>query len=183
MTLIKSQLVLNAALRNKDVSNYQLLRKQKDPIGWLQENLKVGFINGSEVMEISLTGDDPREVAGVVNAVKKSYVDEIVDVDTKRRADRHQQLKKLKATYGKVLKEKRETLRKLAESVGTRAEDRTGEKKTLPILYQHLRTSASRSGWNRQKRKLFWRGGRSPRRPRQSRSARRLPSSKIGSPS
>ncbi len=50
-------------------------------------------------MEISLSGDDPQELAGIVNAVKKAYMDEVVNVDTKRRTDRHGKLKKIKEQY------------------------------------------------------------------------------------
>ena len=50
-------------------------------------------------MEISLTGDDSDEVAGLVNAVKRAYMEEIVNVDIKRRADRYATLKKLKKSY------------------------------------------------------------------------------------
>ncbi len=38
-------------------------------------------------MEISLSGDNPKELAGIVNAVKKAYIDEVVDYDTKVRAE------------------------------------------------------------------------------------------------
>ena len=90
--------MLNAALQDKEVSKYRMVREQIDPIAWLQENLKVEFIAGSEVMEISLSGDDPHELAGIVNAVKKAYMEEVVNVDTKQRTDRHDQLKKIKET-------------------------------------------------------------------------------------
>ncbi len=78
-TLVKSQLALNAALQDKEVSKYRMIREQVDPIAWLQENLKVEFIAASEVMEISLSGDNPHELAGIVNAVKKAYIDEVVN--------------------------------------------------------------------------------------------------------
>ncbi len=133
LTLVTSQLALNAALRNKEVSQYRIIREQVDPIAWLQANVKVAFIGGSEVMEISMTGDDPQEIAGIVNAVKKAYVDEVVDVDTKRRADRHEQLKKLKVTYGEILKERRETLRKLAEAVGSTDNDTIALKQQISM--------------------------------------------------
>src|SRR5271157_737254 len=119
MTLVKSQLVLNAALSDKAVAKYVMIRDKIDPIAWLQENLKADFVNGSEVMEISLSGDDPAEIAGVVNAVKKAYMDEVVNVDTKRRADRHAKLKQIKEDYGEILKERRDRLRKSAEAVGS----------------------------------------------------------------
>ena len=119
MTLVKSQMVLKTALQDKEVSEYPMIREQIDPIAWLQENLIVEFIAASEVMEISLSGDDPQELAGIVNAIKKAYMDEVVNVDIKRRADRHRQLRKTKDRYTEMLKERRETLRKLAETVGS----------------------------------------------------------------
>jgi polysaccharide biosynthesis transport protein len=119
VTLVTSQLALNAALDDKDVGRYRTLREQVDPVAWLQANLKVEFIAASEVMEISLSGDDPREVAGIVNAVRTAYMEVVVNVATKQRADRYDQLKSLKTTYGDLLKEKREMLRKLAEAVGS----------------------------------------------------------------
>ena len=70
--------------------------------------LKVEFVAGSEVMEISLSGDDPEEIAGIVNAVKKAYMDEVVNVDTNRRKARHDQLKAIKENYTEILKERRE---------------------------------------------------------------------------
>ncbi len=119
LTLVKSQLVLNAALVDKSVSKYAMIRDKIDPIDWLKENLKVEFVGASEVMEISLSGDDPVEIAGIVNAVKKAYMDEVVNVDTKRRADRFAKLKQIKESYGETLKERRDRLRKNAEAVGS----------------------------------------------------------------
>ena len=89
------------------------------PIEWLQDKLRVEFIAGSEVMEISLIGSDPEEVAGIVNAVKKAYMDEVVNVDLKRRTERFEQLKKIRDKYTQMLKKRRDTLRKLAETVGS----------------------------------------------------------------
>ncbi len=113
--LVRSQLALSAALRDNGVSKYRTIRDQVDPIGWLQENLKVEFIPNSEVMEISLSGENPEELAGIVNAVKNGYIDEVVNVEIKARTLRYDQLKKLKAKYMELLKERRETLRKLSE--------------------------------------------------------------------
>ena len=93
--------MLKNALQDKDVSSYRMIRESDDPIAWLKENLKVEFIGVSEVMEISLSGDNPQELAGIVNAVKKAYMTEVADVDTKRRSDRHAQLNKIKGTTEK----------------------------------------------------------------------------------
>ena len=106
-TLVKSRLVINVALLDGNVSKYRMVREQSDPIAWLQDNLEVEFVGDSEVMEIALSGDDPVELAGLVNAVKKAYMGEVVNVDTRRRSDRHEQLKKIKEKYQEILKERR----------------------------------------------------------------------------
>ena len=130
-TLVKSSLVLAAALRDRKVANFQMVRNQVDPIEWLQEKLKVEFVAGSEVMEISLNGGSPDEVAGIVNAVKKAYMDEVVNFDLKRRTERFDRLKKIKDNYAEMLKKKREIMRNLAESVGS------DDRQTLALRQQY----------------------------------------------
>jgi polysaccharide biosynthesis transport protein len=122
-TLVKSQLVLNAALSNPEVSKYSMIREQSDPVTWLQAKLSVEFIAGSEVMEISLNGRDPVEVAGIVNAVTTAYMDEVANVDAKHRTGRYENLVKIKERYQENLKQRREIMRKLAETVGSNDRD------------------------------------------------------------
>ena len=52
-------------------------------------------------MEISLSGEYPVELAGLVNAVKKAYMEEVVNVDMKKRMDRHSQLKEYRRSKGR----------------------------------------------------------------------------------
>jgi capsular exopolysaccharide synthesis family protein len=130
-TLVKSHLVLAAALRDPKVARYKMIRDQDDPIEWLREKLKVDFVSGSEVMEISLSGGNPEEIAGLVNAVKKAYMDEVVNVDLKRRTERFDHLKKIRETYAELLKKKRDTMRKLAEAVGS------DDRQTLALRQQY----------------------------------------------
>lgn len=129
--LVKSQLVLNAALSDPKVRKYSTIRRQVDQVAWLQEKLKVDFLTGSEIMEITLSGDNPEEVAGIVNAVKKAYMDEVVNKDAKQRTDRHSNLKKIKDRYAENLKQRRETKRKLAETVGS------DDRETLALRQQY----------------------------------------------
>ena len=124
MTLIRDRWVLRGGADPK-VANCRMLLKQVDPLQWLADKLKVEFVDGGEVMEISLAGDDPQELVSIVNAVKKSYMDEVVNVDAKRRRARHDYLKKLRQTYADRLKVKRETMRKKAETIGS--EDRQAQ--------------------------------------------------------
>jgi succinoglycan biosynthesis transport protein ExoP len=139
-SLVKSRLVLSAALRDPKVGRYQMVREQIDPIAWLQEKLKVEFIGGSEVMEISLAGGKPEEVAGLVNAVVRAYIDEVVNWDLKRRTERFDRLRKIKDQYADLLKKKRDTVRKLSEAAGLDDLPPDREKDALYRLYYDLRS-------------------------------------------
>lgn len=152
-TLVKSQMVLNAALQNENVGRSRILRGEIDPITWLQQHLSVEYIAGSEIMEISLSGDDPAEIAGIVNAVKKAYMDEVVNVDLKRRFERHAMLKQYQEKYAKLLDEGRANLRRLAETVGS------DDRQTLALRQQYAMEHLSQVQTERleiqsQKRKL-----------------------------
>src|SRR5262245_33691278 len=48
LTLVKSRVLLNAAVGDKKLGNSQMLSQQLDPISWLQEKLAVEFVSGSE---------------------------------------------------------------------------------------------------------------------------------------
>jgi hypothetical protein len=117
LNLVKSQLVLETALQDQQVSKYRMIANRVNAITWLQANLDAKFLTDSEVMEIALVGEHADEVAGIVNAVKKAYVEQIVDVERKQRLARHDALKKLQEQYANVMKERRETVRRLSESV------------------------------------------------------------------
>jgi uncharacterized protein involved in exopolysaccharide biosynthesis len=140
LTLIKSRLVLDAALQDENVRKNRLVQRKKDPIMWLQDNLNVEFVPGTEVMEISLRGDNPKELAGVVNAVKKAYMDEVVNVDARRRADRHAQLKKIKQNYTAALNERRSIARELSENAERSELLPSLVDHSAPRLFHDLRT-------------------------------------------
>src|SRR5262249_21173991 len=118
-TLVRSDRVLSAALRDPKVGSCATLRRQVDPAEWLGQNLRVAFVGGSEIMEISLNGSAPEDLAIIVNGVVKAYMEKVVDVDAKLRMERRDQLVKYKDRYAELLKRKRETMRKLAESIGS----------------------------------------------------------------
>jgi capsular exopolysaccharide synthesis family protein len=119
LALVRSQLVLSACLSDKKIRDFQTIRTKLDPIGWLQDTLKVEFVGASEVMEISLSGDHPEELADLINAIKKAYMEQVVNVDAKRRSDRHAKLKEIKDRYGEQLKDRRDRLKRSAEAVGS----------------------------------------------------------------
>jgi hypothetical protein len=84
IALVKSPRVLNAALRSPQVANIALLREVPDPISWLEENLKVSFDIGPEVLRIALRSSRRRDdLAVVVDAVASAYL-EVANVGTNK---------------------------------------------------------------------------------------------------
>jgi len=122
LTLLKSRFVINAALQEKGISKLQTIKEHKDPVNWLQDNLQAQFLQGSQILEISLAGEKADELAIVVNAVTRAYLEGVANEDLKQRNERHDMLKKLSLEYAETTKRGRQELRKLAQTAGS--EDR-----------------------------------------------------------
>lgn len=130
LALIRSRLVLNAALSRPEVAKLKAVREQADPVDWLSRSLICEFPGGSEILRIALNGDDPAEVATIVNAVSDAYIREIVDKEKGRRIERNDKLASLYDGLQRRLEGKRKALRSMAESLGTK------DKQTLSLQQQ-----------------------------------------------
>jgi hypothetical protein len=120
--LIESQLVLNAALAEPAVRKLTSIQNRPDPIAWLQQVVEVRHPKDTEILEIYLaagSGASSDDEAAIINAVARAYMEEVVNVETKMRMDRHQRLKKIKDNCANALKERQDTVRKLSERVGS----------------------------------------------------------------
>lgn len=120
LVMIKSKLVLNAALRQPGVSEVRILRAQPDPIAWLETQVVADFSLAPEILRISMTGEEPRELAVIVNAVREAYVKEVVNKELIERHAHYDRLQQLYAQYEDVLKAHRRSMRELARTVGSR---------------------------------------------------------------
>lgn len=138
LALAKSQMVLNDALLDQTISRYHLISSQRDSVEWLQEHIIVEFVGDSDVMEISLRGHDPVEIAGIVNAVKAAYLDAAVDAVNRRRRDRYTQLIKIRDSYSEILQERRIRHQKTHLRVGVDASDI--HEQNLAARYENLRS-------------------------------------------
>ena len=88
MILVRSPLVLTAALRNPEMAKLTTLSAaDQPPHEWLEENLKVSS-RATEFISISLSGEQPTELARVVNAVTEAYLNEEVAREGGRRRQR-----------------------------------------------------------------------------------------------
>lgn len=135
VTLIKNRMVLKHAVSQPEVAKLPTIRAQVDPEEWLDEQLKVEFPGGSEVLQISLSGDRAEDLHVIVNAVVQSYKTLIVDEEKTQRSVRLSQLKDLWKKYQDDLVVKRKELRTLATSVGSSDQQAMG-------LAQQFKTEA-----------------------------------------
>ncbi|MCS6851588.1 MAG: polysaccharide biosynthesis tyrosine autokinase [Gemmataceae bacterium] len=117
--LIKSRLVLNAALRQPGIADLSLLQGHDDPISWLEEELKVESEDGSEILRVSLSGPKPAELAAIVNAVKDAYWQEIVTQGLKAKKKAVDDLEQIKTEHEQRLRNKRLELQRLQKQAGT----------------------------------------------------------------
>jgi hypothetical protein len=118
LVMLKTRLVLSAAMEQAAISQLPAIKNQADPTAWLARNLKVTNLNNTGVIEVSMdaqSGVDAKDQAAIINAIVGAYMEEVIDVNKKRRADRSAMLKKLWKKYQDMLHERRETARKLSE--------------------------------------------------------------------
>ena len=128
--MLMSRNIINSTLTQPGIAKLPMIAQQDEPIEWLQKNLEVQFLPESEVLEISLSGDHPDDLAKVVNAVKQVYFDKVVERDRSVRTSRQETLRKLTDTYKDLTKTRRETLRKLVQNAGS------DDKSTLVLKQQ-----------------------------------------------
>src|SRR5262249_47949270 len=118
MAMVKSRLVLNAALSQEKIAELPIIQRQADPVQWLEGKLKVDYSTGPEILTITITGDNTKDLVDIVNAVAKAYLEEFVNKEYNLRQSLLDQLKALQDKYVEKLKGKRDTLRDIAEAAG-----------------------------------------------------------------
>jgi capsular exopolysaccharide synthesis family protein len=78
---VKSPMVLMAALKDQDFS---ILRGNPNPVKWLETAVKTDFLLGPEILRITLSGDDPQDVAGIINRITDAFIEENRQDEEKR---------------------------------------------------------------------------------------------------
>jgi hypothetical protein len=67
---LKNPTVLKAALRNPKVAALESVKKQGEPMEWLAQRILTDFNVAPEILRISMTGNNPKEVKILVDAVQ-----------------------------------------------------------------------------------------------------------------
>jgi capsular exopolysaccharide synthesis family protein len=135
--MVRSRLVLNAALNEPDVAKLASVQQQVEPVAWLEREIRVDFAVGPEIMRISMSGDQEDDLRKIVTAVRESYLNNVANKDQRDRRTKLDNLKKLSGKYEGKLTEKKEQLRSLAKAVGA------GDKEVLVLKQQIALTQLS----------------------------------------
>ena len=104
LQLIKSQFVLESALRRPGIADLEALRAEKDPVSWLQARIEAIMGEDAEVVLIRMRGADRRESQQIVDAVTQAYLSEVVN---KEKADQLARHKVMLKKYGEMVAELR----------------------------------------------------------------------------
>ena len=115
--LLKSPYVFMAALRKKNIANLSIVKQENDPLTWLQEELRAGYINESEIMRVSITSRKADESTELVNAVVGAYIDEVVNKQDSERRAMSAQLAQIYNSKTNEVRTKRASLYNLADKL------------------------------------------------------------------
>jgi uncharacterized protein involved in exopolysaccharide biosynthesis len=77
-SLIKSQSVLQQALKASGIADLPMLVNQSEAMKFLENGISVVVPPEQELLEVKLTASDRKQAAKIVNAVVQAYMDTIV---------------------------------------------------------------------------------------------------------
>ena len=153
--LAQSRLVISAALRDQQVANLETMRHFENPIEWIRKRLRIMTWENTELMGIRICTKNPEDCVVLVNAVADAYMDEVVNLEQKTKQERLTRIDQLDLEKQNELRQERESLRELAERLGSG--DPAALSAKLQILLQE--TSLFRSQANRIREELWRRKG------------------------
>lgn len=142
LQLLRSPVVLNAALRKPGISSLRMITEQDDPQSWLARTIEPVLQGDSEVMQLKFRGAVAEETAKILNAITSCYLDDIVNKDRQDRLGRRDQLEKKFKENQTELRSRRETFNDLARTLGTRDSQEVATQRGL--LMDQLATARGR---------------------------------------
>ncbi|RLS83228.1 MAG: hypothetical protein DWI05_01765 [Planctomycetota bacterium] len=142
LQLLRSPVVLNAALRKPGISSLRMITEQDDPQTWLAQTIEPVLQGDSEVMQLKFRGAVAEETAKILNAITSCYLDDIVNKDRQDRLSRRDQLEKKFKENQTELRSRRETFNDLARTLGTRDSQEVSTQRGL--LMDQLSTARQR---------------------------------------
>jgi capsular exopolysaccharide synthesis family protein len=120
---LKSRDVLMRTLSQDQVRNLSLIKKHPDTLStltWMEEFLKIDIQDNSELLTVSLTGEEPNDLQVIVNNMVKSFMTITSTEEKTRRKDRLDKTKFLYEAAKEKLAEKLNAKDTLLKSQGVK---------------------------------------------------------------
>jgi polysaccharide biosynthesis transport protein len=145
---LKSREVLMRTLSQDPVRHLSLIKKHPDTLStltWMEENLKIEVQDSSELMTVSLTGEDPDDLQVIVNNMVKSFMTIVGNEDKRRNKERLDKTKFLYENAKEKLAEKVNAKDNLLKSSGVK------DPWAMMNLLQNLQTELrqTQTDWSR----------------------------------
>ncbi len=87
---IRAPIVLEDALNKEGIATLPMLRSEKEPRRFLEDEVMVVAPPDSELLQIKMRGKDPKQLVMIVNAVKDSYIDNVVEKENRENQNKLQ---------------------------------------------------------------------------------------------
>jgi capsular exopolysaccharide synthesis family protein len=132
-TQMKNHYVLNAVRKHEEVAALEVMKKQPDQIAFLEDEIKIDYKEGEELLGITMLSANPDEAKTIVKAVRDEYFEEIVKKERVSRAKRKEELEKICTAAKTELKNQMDTVKKISENLGTSDSGALGHKQVMML--------------------------------------------------
>ncbi|RIK74138.1 MAG: hypothetical protein DCC67_16970, partial [Planctomycetota bacterium] len=136
LALLKSPMVLEAALSDQTIAGLDAVRNQgNEALLWLTNDLKVSYPGDGEILEVRYEGkEDPVQMEKVIDAVVNAYRDQVLFKERLQATATHEDLKVVLDAKEKELEEKLASLKSRLELLGM-----SREEIEIPTLQSEIR--------------------------------------------
>ena len=118
MAMMRSRPVLRDAINSEIIRQLPVLTRQSDPVEWLERELKVDRIDGTEIVRLSLISrEDGSDFAPILNAVLESYLATLKKTEYADQLARLDELQRASANADEKLRRLRESLQGLTRDL------------------------------------------------------------------
>ncbi len=149
--ILKSQSVIRKALDKPGIAELREVQAQSDPDAWLLKNLVTDFNQGPELLRVSLSGDNPADLAMILNAVCKAFVDDCALREEQKIMERKKQIEASLKEAAKSLSDARQRFNKKkdelnvesAKTIELRLENALADEKAARLKLKETRDKIS----------------------------------------
>jgi hypothetical protein len=130
VALVRSHVVLRNALENEKIRKLAVIAGRKDPIAWLQKQVRAEMLEDTEILRVSVRAGTPEEQAVLTNAIVNAYMSVIVKNEYAREVVLLNDIEKIYRESSAKLRAQRESYSNLADTL------KTGDPQVLTIKKQ-----------------------------------------------